>query len=94
MSEDFRITVRMDPTLRNHDSGGGYRISKAEIFIDSSLSQRMKRKIALYETLGSLLEYSIPHDQLEDISDVLLSVFDQLEPCNDGVEFPLKPCCE
>ena len=69
----------MDDSLRYHDTGGGYRITKAEIYIDSSLPQRMKRKIALYESLGSLLEYT--HEQIDDISDVLLEVLDQLEPC-------------
>lgn len=86
MSEDYRISVNLDSSLRNHDSGGGYRITKADIYIDSSLSQRMKRKVVLYEALGSLLEYSVTHDQLEDISDVLVTVFDQLEPCTETEE--------
>ncbi len=79
--DDYRISLKFDDILRYHDTGGGYRITKAEIFIDSSLPQRMKRKIALYESLGSLMESSISHEQIDDISDVLVEVLDQLEPC-------------
>jgi len=84
---DSRIILNLDDTLRYHDTGGGYRITHGEIYIDSSLPQRMKRKIALYETLGSLLEYCFTHEQIDDISDVLLEVLDQLEPC----EAPQQP---
>jgi hypothetical protein len=79
--EDSRISIYLDDVVRYHDCGGGYRTTRGEIYIDSSLPQRMKRKIALYESLGSLLEYSLTHEQIEDISDVLLSVLDQIEPC-------------
>lgn len=80
--EDSRITLNLDDGLRYHDTGGGYRITRAAIYIDSSLPQRMKRKIALYESLGSLLEYALSHEQIEEISDILLEVLDQLEPCS------------
>ena len=83
MDGEYRITIKLDPELKYHDTGGGFRDTTALILIDNNLSQRMKRKVALYETLGSLLEYSIGHDQLEDISDVLLTVLDQLEPCKE-----------
>ena len=81
LPDDSRIILHFDEGLRYHDTGGGYRITRGEICIDASLSQRMKRKIALYESLGSLLEFCLSHEQLEEVSDILVDVLDQLEPC-------------
>ena len=76
----MKITLLQDDILRGYDSGGGCRDRSAEITIDVKLHPRMKRKVAIYETLGLLLGHAINHEQLEDISDHLLDVFDQLEP--------------
>lgn len=78
---DERVTIILDPEIKYYDTGGGCRETTSVIHIDESLSQRVKRSVAIYETLGSLLEYTVSHEQLEDITGVLVDVLDQLEPC-------------
>ena len=78
-----RITVHLDSSLKYHDTGGGCRETFASIFVDDSLTKRQQRKVVIYETLGSLLEYAITHEQLEDIADKLMSALDQIDPCEE-----------
>ena len=66
--------------LSEHDTGGGIREVSAIISIDKKLTKRQKRKVAMYETLGVLLDFSLSHDQIEEITDILMDVFDTLEP--------------
>jgi len=76
----MEIEIANSPELNHYDGGGGCREVKAKIEIAEGLSPRMKRKTALYETLGCVMGYIIPHEQIDDISDILLNVLDQLEP--------------
>ena len=76
----MEIDLIRDKSLSPHDTGGGVRVVKATIIIDENLPPRMQRRIAIYETLGCCLGYVLPHDQIENLSDALMDVFDELEP--------------
>ena len=75
------IEIKKDKNMAAFDTGGGMRQVNAVITIDSKLSKRMKRKVVLYETLGCCLDYVLTHGRLEELSETLLDVFDQIEPC-------------
>ena len=76
----MEIELRRDKCLCDHDTGGGMREIKTVITIDDCQSKRMKRHSAIYETLGACLSYSIPHEQLMELTEALMDIFDQLEP--------------
>ena len=64
--------------ISEYDTGGGTREVEAVITIDSKLSPRLQRQVAIYETLGCMLGYALTHEQLETITDTLGDVLDQL----------------
>lgn len=76
----MEIKVERDNTLGHYDTGGGVRDVNCLITINGDLPLRVQRQVAIYETLGTLLGYSLSHRQLEDITDTIMDVLDQLEP--------------
>lgn len=73
-------------SFSGYDTGGGIRDVKAEITIDSRLHPRVKRHLAIYEALGCALGFCFSHEQLEDLTDLIIDVLDQLEPIEEGGE--------
>ena len=76
--EAYEVKIRKED-LSQIDSGGGYRESKTDITIDSSLSPRLQRQAVLYETLSALLSPLYSHKAIQNITEVLGDVLDQLE---------------
>ena len=68
------ITVTKDD-LSNHDTGGGIRVVKAEIIIDSSLPPLRQRESVIHEILGAYLGSVVSTD---DISEIASSINDGL----------------
>ncbi len=74
----MEIAVQRDD-LSALDCGGGYRLVSAEIFVDSHQSVRQQCQAAIYETLGLMLDNVISHERLQEMTDTLGEVLDQLE---------------
>jgi len=67
--------------LSQWDCGGGYRIAKAEIYIDSSLSLVMQRKALVFEILSLYLDpLEKQGDLIDELSQTIAESIDQLEP--------------
>jgi len=71
------IEVRKVPILNQYDDGA--RHIECEISIAENIPPRRQRQAVIYETLASLLGYTIPHQQLEDITEMLGEALDQLD---------------
>ena len=80
----MEITIKTNPNLSQYDTGGGIREINAVITIDETLSPRLKRQVVIYETLGCLLGFVLEHNQLEDITEVLVDALDQLDTLKEG----------
>ena len=76
MSEEQIIDITVSKEdLSNHDTGGGTRIVKAEITVDSSLPLLRQREAVIHEILGVYLGIMV---STEDIAEVSSAV-------NDGI---------
>lgn len=78
----MEIRIEKNKILRNYDSGCREVITT--ITLAEDLTPRMRRQTVIYETLGAIAGYLIPHKQLEDITEILLDSLDQIEPLGDG----------
>jgi len=66
-------------SLVDMDSGGGYRSVEIEVVYDDSLSRYQQRSAVIYETLASVLDYVLGHDQILDITNLLNEALTQWE---------------
>ena len=74
----MEIEIKVEP-LPQLDSGGGLREVSTVITIDSSQSPRQLRQAVLYETLASVLCFSISHDNIYDLASFVGDALDEWE---------------
>ena len=65
--------------MSNHDTGGGVRLTKAEITIDSSLPAIRQREVLIHEMLGTYLGLVISTEDISEIASRLNEGICQLE---------------
>ena len=75
----MEIAVVKENGLGEYDTGGGTRDVKVVVSVDKSLSPRRQREVVIYEILGSLLGFVIPHDLIEEIVTKVIDGLDQIE---------------
>lgn len=73
----MEFTVVLEPLTTR--TGGGTREVLSIITIDSNLDAHTQRRVLIYEALGSMLDYILSHDQLDEITYRLEDVLDQME---------------
>jgi hypothetical protein len=65
--------------LSHYDTGGGYRETSADIYIDETSNPRQQRRTVIYETLGALLDpFETNGEFIESLTDALIDALDQL----------------
>ena len=74
----MEIKVNLEP-IGEYSTGGGCREVSAIITIDSTYSRRLQREHTVYEVMGAIFGYVIPHELLEDAAGILNDALDQLE---------------
>jgi len=75
----MEIAIKKE-NLSEYNIGGGYRELEAVITVDSTLPPRMQRHVAIYETLGLLLDpLEVEPDKIDEIANKLNEVLDQLD---------------
>ena len=62
------ITVNLED-LSNHDTGGGTRVVKAEITVDSSLPILRQREALIHEILGVYLGIIVAPEDIAEIAE-------------------------
>ena len=72
MSEEqvHQITIKKED-LSEHDTGGGARVVKAKITVDSSLPPHRRKVALIHEILGVYLGAVVPRGNIEEIAEAI-----------------------
>ena len=75
----MEVEVKLDDTLAGTNTGGGYRETQCQIYIDSTSNKRYQRHILLHEGTGAYFDNFLTQTQIEDFVDFMDNLFDQWE---------------
>jgi hypothetical protein len=82
------ITVHTE-NLSEHDTGGAYRTTSVNIYVDSSLSLRRQAVSATHEVLGAYLQTFISREDIEEIAESIIDILGEVlfkENPMEGIE--------
>ena len=75
----MEVEVKLDDSLSNTNTGGGYRESQGQIYIDPNMSRRYQRHVLLHEGTGLWGDNFLSQTQIEDFVDFMDNIFDLWE---------------
>ena len=75
----MEVEVKLDDSLAGTNTGGGYRESQGQIYIDATLSRRYQRHVLLHEGTGLYFDSFLNTSQIDDFSDFMNDLLDQWE---------------